>query len=95
MPETLPPLIDSHCHLTWPSFDGDRPAVIQRMHEAGVAQAVVIATTIDDAHAVRDLCAGEASLFPTAGIHPNDLPEDLDAGCGKELQAEAQHETGS
>lgn len=22
-------------------------------------------------------------------------PEDLDAGCGKELQAEAQHETGS
>ncbi len=76
----LPDLVDSHCHLTWDSFDEDRDAVIERMAEAGVTQAVVVATGIEDALAAAALCDGREGLYPTAGIHPNDLPEDLDGG---------------
>ena len=74
----LPDLVDSHCHLTWESFDDDREAVIGRMTEAGVRQAVVVATGVDDARAVGAVCDAHEGLYPTAGIHPNDLPEDLD-----------------
>jgi TatD DNase family protein len=79
-PPELPPLIDSHCHLTWPSYDEDREDVIARMRAAGVEQAVVVATSVEDGRAVAALCAGRQGLYPTVGIHPNDLPADLEAG---------------
>jgi TatD DNase family protein len=85
MPTTgpLPPLVDSHCHLTWPSFDDDRAEVVARMREAGVEQAIVIATTVEDARRGAALAGEHDGLYPTAGIHPNDLPEDLDAGLAE------------
>jgi TatD DNase family protein len=49
------------------------------MRAAGVAQAVVVATTPADSARTLDLCRGRAGLFPTAGLHPNDVPEDFDA----------------
>jgi TatD DNase family protein len=58
--------------------------VIERMQAAGVAQAVVVATTPEDGRATRALCAGRAGLYATAGQHPNDVPQDWDAA---ELQA--------
>jgi TatD DNase family protein len=77
------PLIDSHCHLTWPSFEGDQDAIVARMAEAGVVGAVVVATSVADARATAALAARHATLWPTAGIHPNDLPEDLDASLAE------------
>jgi len=74
----LPALVDSHCHLTWPSFDDDRDEVVARMHEAGVEQAIVIATTLEDARRAAGICDAHPGLYPTVGIHPNDLPEDLE-----------------
>ncbi len=88
MPDaTLPPLVDSHCHLTWNSFDHDRDGVLRRMQAEGVAQAVVVATDPGTARRARELCrAAPGVLFPTAGIHPNDVPDDLD-GALAELDA--------
>lgn len=86
MTTPLPPLVDSHCHLTWPSFDDDRAEVIQRMQDEGVEQAVVISTTVEDARNALALAQQHPGLYPTAGIHPNDLPADLDASLD-ELEA--------
>ena len=36
-------LFDTHCHIADPRFDGDREAVIQRFHDAGVRRALVVA----------------------------------------------------
>jgi TatD DNase family protein len=79
MAGSLPPLVDSHCHLGWPELVGDLDGVLARMEAAGVGQAVVVATTPEDAPGVRALCAGRPNLFPTAGLHPNDVPADVDA----------------
>ena len=76
--QPLPPLVDSHCHLTWESFDDDVEDVIARMREDGVEQAVVVATSVENARACAALCEGREGLYPTVGIHPNDVPEDLD-----------------
>jgi len=78
MPQDLPPLVDSHCHLTWESYDGDRDAVIARMAEVGVDQAIVVATSVANARACAALCEGRDGLYPTAGIHPNDVPDDVE-----------------
>ena len=82
-PAALPPLVDSHCHLTWDSFADDVEEVIARMAEAVVEQAVVVATSVANARACAALCEGREGLYPTVGIHPNDLPEDLAAGLAE------------
>jgi TatD DNase family protein len=68
------PLVDTHCHLAWESFQGDLDAVVSRAREAGVEQAVVVATDAATAEACARVCEGRDGLYPTAGMHPNDLP---------------------
>ena len=75
MHEQLPSLVDSHCHLTWPTFAPDVDAVVERMRAAGVGQAVVVATSCEDGRATRALCAGRPGLYATVGQHPNDVPQ--------------------
>ncbi len=83
MSQPLPPLVDSHCHLTWDSFDEDRGDVLARMREEGVDQAVVVATSVENARQCAALCEGREGLYPTAGIHPNDVPEDVGAALAE------------
>lgn len=68
-------LIDSHCHLDAPEFDGDRLAVLAQAREAGVIAQVIPAVTADSWPALRSLCAGQPDLFPAYGLHPMFLPE--------------------
>ena len=79
----LPPLVDSHCHLTWPAFRGEEDAVVARARAAGVAQMVVVATDPESAEASAAVAARHAGLFPTAGLHPNDLPEAWEASFAR------------
>jgi len=68
-------ITDSHAHLYWKSFDDDRPAVLARARAAGVGRMIVVGTEVASSRAAFELCAGEAELFPTAGIHPHDARE--------------------
>lgn len=65
-------ITDSHAHLYWRDFDGDRAAVLQRARAAGVACMVIVGTDLASSRAAFQLCAGEIGLHPTAGIHPHD-----------------------
>ena len=72
LPAMLPPVIDTHCHLTNSRFDNDRDAVIAAAQVAGVAQMMTIGTGIDDARA----CLALAERFPgvlacSAGLDPH------------------------
>ncbi len=70
-------ITDSHAHLYWKDFDGDRAAVLERARAAGVTRMVVVGTDVASSRAAFELCADEPGLFPTAGIHPHDA-----AGAG-------------
>jgi len=70
----LPPLVDSHCHLTWDSLKDDLPSILARARSAGVEQMVVVATDADTAAAGLETCRAHTGLYPTSGMHPNDLP---------------------
>ncbi len=63
-------IVDSHCHLDFPDFDAERPAVIQRALDAGVERMVTICTKLRLEPQVRAIAEAHAPVFYAAGTHP-------------------------
>lgn len=63
-------MTDSHCHLDFPDFDGERDEVVARAHAAGVARMVTICTKAQNEPAVRAIAEAHDSVFYAFGIHP-------------------------
>lgn len=94
-------LIDIGCNLTHDSFDDDRAQVIQRAHEAGVAQMVVTGASAAGSRKALELAREHPGvLFATAGIHPHhasdfdDAVADLISGLVEQEEVVAVGETG-
>ena len=64
-------LIDSHCHLDFPDFEGEVDALVERAHEAGVGCMVTICTRPRQAEAVIALAERHESVFCAIGLHPH------------------------
>lgn len=65
-----PPLVDSHCHLDFPDFDGELPDILDRARTAGVTRMVTICTKSANLDRVRAIAEGNAGVFYAYGIHP-------------------------
>ncbi len=63
-------LVDSHCHLDAAEFDPDRGAVVSRARDAGISRQIVPAVDAAGWPKLREVCAGDAGLFPAYGLHP-------------------------
>ncbi len=63
-------LVDSHCHIDFPDFDGEHAALIARAAEAGVTRMVTICTRLRNEPTVRALAESYAPVFYAAGTHP-------------------------
>lgn len=66
-------MIDTHCHLDGPAFDGDRDEVLDRARAAGVTDVVVPGVAPSGWGRLLDLCAGRPGLHAALGIHPQAL----------------------
>ena len=64
------PLVDSHCHLDFPDFDGEHSALIARARTAGVTRMVTICTRMRNEPAVRALAETHPEVYYAAGTHP-------------------------
>ena len=62
-------LVDSHCHLDFPTFDTERDAVIARARAAGVDRLVTIGTTIARHAVLQAIAERHAEVFFTVGTH--------------------------
>ena len=69
-------LVDSHCHLDFPDFEGELDAIIARAREAGVTRMVSICTKLHREPAVRAIAEAHAGVYYTAGIHPMSAAEE-------------------
>lgn len=69
MTET-PQITDSHCHLDFPDFDGQRDEIVARAERAGVTRMVTICTKLKNEPAVRAIAEAHAPVFYAAGTHP-------------------------
>jgi TatD DNase family protein len=65
-------LFDSHCHLDDRAYDGDIAAVIERMHAAGVAAAMIVGTTRQRSAKAVSLAESFPGCYASVGIHPHD-----------------------
>ena len=64
-------LIDSHCHLDFDVFDGDRDETIDRAVEAGVGRMVTICTKLEEFPRVRAIARSGRPVDCTVGVHPH------------------------
>jgi TatD DNase family protein len=76
------PLIDTHLHLTWDSFTGQEPDVVQRARDAGVTTLIDLGTDLTSSRRAMIHAETFDGLYFAAGIHPNDAgeakPQDLE-----------------
>lgn len=63
-------LIDSHCHLDHFTA-AERPAVIARAHEAGVARMVTIGTSMRQSETAIAIAESDPTVFACIGVHPH------------------------
>ncbi len=62
---------DSHCHLNFPDFKDQMPAVLDAMREARVTRALCICTTLEEFGDVHALALKHGHLWATVGVHPD------------------------
>ena len=85
-----PSLVDSHCHLDFPDFDGELPDILARARAAGVTRMVTICTRLRLEPRVRALAEANDGVFYAAGTHPMSAAEEPMATVDQ-LVALAQH----
>ena len=86
----MPEIVDSHCHLDFPDFEGELPDIVARARAAGVMRMVTICTRLRTAPAVRDIAEAHDPVFWTAGTHPMSAGEEPMASV-EELVSLSRH----
>lgn len=71
-------LIDTHTHLDFDRFDGDREDVILRALDAQVAAMLTIGVDYKTSLAAVRLAEENAPVFAAVGVHPHDAKEMTD-----------------
>ena len=63
-------IVDSHCHLDFPDFEGEIPDLVARANDAGVKRMVTICTKLKNEPSVRKIAEEHEALYYAAGTHP-------------------------
>jgi TatD DNase family protein len=82
-------LVDSHCHLDFPDFAGDREAVLTRARAHGVGAMLTISTHLSRFDQVRALAERHDEVFCTVGIHPHEAAAEAPASVDKLVELAA------
>lgn len=69
-------IVDSHCHLDFPDFEGEIPQLIERAQIAGVTRMVTICTRLRNEPSVRAIAEAYDPIFYAAGTHPMSAAEE-------------------
>lgn len=79
-------LVDSHCHLDFPEFEGRIDAIRGEMHANGVTHALCVCVSLDGWPKVRSLAENYENFFASVGVHPDhEEPSPLDSARLLEL----------
>jgi TatD DNase family protein len=63
-------LIDSHCHLDFEAFDGDREKVVERARKKGIGDIIIPGVKRRGWKQIRTLCNSSTQLHACYGLHP-------------------------
>ena len=65
-------IADTHCHLDFDAFNGDRDAVISRARDAGIVRILNPGVDINSSCMAIELAENYDEVFVACGVHPND-----------------------
>ena len=71
-------IVDSHCHLDFPDFDGERDALIARAAAAGVQLMVTISTYVSKLDRLKAIAESHAPVYASVGTHPVNAGDEPD-----------------
>ncbi|GAB1479800.1 TatD family hydrolase [Paracoccaceae bacterium] len=75
MKDMPPEIVDSHCHLDFPDFEGQVGDIVARARAAGVTRMVTICTRMANEPRVRAIAEAHDGVFYAAGVHPMSVTE--------------------
>jgi TatD DNase family protein len=81
-----PLIVDSHCHLDFPDFEGEIPEIVQRAKDAGVDRMVTICTKLKNEPVVRAIAQAYPEIFYAAGTHPMSAASEPLATCDQLIE---------
>ena len=88
---TSPPqIVDSHCHLDFPDFEGEEDQIIANARVAGVTRMVTICTRLRHEPRVRAIAEAHEGVYYAAGGHPLHVHEEPKVAV-EDLTALAAH----
>lgn len=73
---TKPIIVDSHCHLDFPDFEGEISELITNAENAGVMRIITICTRLKNEPTVRAIAETYNSVYYAAGTHPMSASEE-------------------
>jgi len=83
-------LVDSHCHLDFPDFQGELDSIVSRARDAGLIRMVTISTRVRRHGDVLAVAERFPDVFCSVGTHPHHAHEELDLSPA-DLAARTQH----
>ena len=69
-------LVDSHCHLDFPDFEGELDDVVTRASEAGIGHMLSICTHVTRFDTVLAIAEKYDNVFCTVGVHPHNAADE-------------------
>ena len=69
-------LVDSHCHLDFPSLREDLDGVMARAAAAGIGKMVTICTRVDRFPSILEIAEQYDNVYCSVGLHPHDAAEE-------------------
>ncbi|MBI4114984.1 MAG: TatD family hydrolase [Candidatus Omnitrophica bacterium] len=67
--------VDTHVHLHFPDYNGDRQEVIRRSRDAGVKLFINVGTDLKSSEESLKLAEENEDIYATVGIHPHDAKD--------------------
>ena len=65
-------VVETHCHLDFPQFEGDLDGVLRRAREAGVFYMITIGTSVESSRKAVELAHRYECVYAAIGVHPHD-----------------------
>jgi TatD DNase family protein len=84
-------LIDSHCHLDYPSLAKDREGVVARARAAGIVRMLNVATNREDSARVLSTAESLDDVFCSFGVHPHHVAEEGESVSTEDIIAAVAH----
>lgn len=84
-------LVDSHCHLNFPEFEGKLAETLERAKVQGVTFFLTVNTRLSETQSLIDITQAFPNMVCSVGIHPHDSKDYSEEAISDQIRTFAKH----